>query len=53
MNAVCSAVGVMVPSQDTNATGLRVLLVNHSLAWWTKHSEVHEKHTDKVGASNC
>ena len=53
LNAGCAAMDVMVPSQGTNATGSRVLVVDHSLAGWTAPREVHENNPGKVGGSKC
>ena len=52
LNAGCAAMDVMVPSQDTNATGSRVLIVDHSLAGWTAPWEVQENNPRKAGGSN-
>ena len=40
MNASCSTVDAMVPSQGTNAIRSRALLADHSLAGWTAPWEV-------------
>ena len=52
-NAGCSAVGAMISSECTNATGSRVLPADNSLARWTAPSEVQENNAGKAGASKC
>ena len=53
LNAGCSALDVMVPSEGTNAIGSRVLAVDHSLVGWTAPWEVQENNTGEAEASNC
>ena len=53
LNAGCSAMDVMVPSQGTNATRSRVLPADHSLAGWTAPPEVQENNPGKPEDSNC
>ena len=53
LNADCSVMNVTVPSQGTNATGLRVLPADHSLAGWTGPWEVQENNAWKARASKC
>ena len=53
LNAGCSAMDVMVPSQGTNATRSRVLPADHSLAWWTAPPEVLSNSPGKPGGSKC
>ena len=52
LNVGCPVVDVMVPSQGTNATGLRVLPDDNSLGGWIPPWEVQENNAGKVGASN-
>ena len=51
-NVGCPVVDVMVPSQGTNGTGLRVLPDDNSLGGWIPPWEVQENNAGKVGASN-
>ena len=47
MNAGCSALDVMAPSQGTNTTGSRGFTADHSLAEWTMPWEVQENNVGK------
>ena len=53
LNADCPVVDIMVPSQGTNATGLRVLADDNSLGDWIAPLEVEENNPGKTGGSNC
>ena len=51
LNAGCPVVDVMVPSQGTNATGLRMFPDDNSLGGWIPPREVQENTAGKTGAS--
>ena len=53
LNAGCLVVDIMVPSQGTNAIGLRVLADDNSLGDWIAPLEVEENNPGKTGGSNC
>ena len=52
LNVGCPVVDIMVPSQGTNATGLRVLADDNSLGDWIAPLEVEENNPGKARGSN-